>query len=192
MASDIYQEINWDETIPEWEKRIQENSAANTGNAFLKDLLPFVKKVKPKISKTQSLFGNLTLVCLEGETAYKKDKIIDEGLNPLVKSDILTQPEANKFSAWVILGDQVIKRPSKKFSIDGMQYELSVDNYPESYKDILLRIETGDVGRGKYPRYCLSSGCTGFGRDGNCYSQSKCNWVPNQPEKRGKLNKQKS
>jgi hypothetical protein len=191
MASDIYQQINWDKTIPEWEKRIQENPAANTGNAFLEDLLPFVKKVRPKISKTQSLFGNLTIVCLEREDIYKKDKIIDEGLDPLVKSGILTQPEANMFSAWVIFGNHV-QRPSKKFSIDGMQYELSIDNYPESYKDILLRIETGNEGKGQYPRYCLTSGCTGFGRDGNCYSQSKCNWVPNQPEKRGKLNKQKS
>lgn len=119
MTSDIYQQINWDETIPEWEKRIQENQAANTGNAFLEDLLPFVKKVRPKISKTQSLFGGLTLVCLEGEDTYKKDKIIDKGLDPLVKSGILTQPEANMFSVWVIFGGRV-NRPSKKFSIDGV------------------------------------------------------------------------
>jgi len=105
MKSKVYQQIDWDKTIPEWEKRIQENSAANTGSAFLKDLLPFVKKVKPKVSKTQSLFGGLTLVCLEGEDTYKKDKIIDEGLDPLVKSGILTQAEANKFLAWVIFGD---------------------------------------------------------------------------------------
>jgi len=67
--------------------------------AFLRELLPFVKSVKPRISKTQSLFGCLTLICLENKT---KDEhvTIDKGLQPLVDSGILKDYEADEFKAW--------------------------------------------------------------------------------------------
>ena len=186
MSDDIYQKINLDKTIPQWERRIRKNSAANTGNAFLTDLLPFMKKIRPKVPKTQSVFGNLTLICLEGD-AYKNSNLIEEGLNPLISGGVLTKDEADNFSKW--LSKKTTKEPKKSFSIDGIKYELSVDNYPESYRDVILHIEKGNEGKGMYPRYCLGTGCTAFGGDGNCYSQSKCDWVPNQPEKRGKLKK---
>ncbi len=180
MTQEVYQNINWEEVIPQWEEAVAKNPNANTGNSFLRELLPFIKVAKPKVSKTQSFFGGLTLICLEGEL-QGEDIIIDKGLQPLVENGILKTYEADKFRDW--LKKRGYDRPSKKFSLEGIKYELMVDNYPSSYRDLLLRINTGDEGRGGYPRYCLATGCTAFGRDGDCYAESKCNWVPNQPKK---------
>ncbi len=180
MTKEIYQDINWDEVIPQWKEALAKNPNANTGNAFVRELLPFVRLVKPKVSKTQALLGGLTLICLEGKPK-NEDAIIDKGLKPLIKSGVLENHEINEFRLW--LKNCSHTRPSKKISIEGIEYELMVDNYPSSYRDLILQINTDDERKGEYPRHCLTTGCTALGRDGDCYSKDKCNWVPNQPRK---------
>jgi len=180
MSSEIYQDVNWEEIIPNLENAARNLAYSNNGSIFIQDVLPFIKTVRPKVASTDSLFYDMTLICL-ARRMEDEGSLVNEGLKPLIDSKILTEEEAEPFRKWFV---NERGKPEKHFSIDGVLYSMTVDNY-QGHRDLGLKVINKERDQTQYPFYCLKTGCSAFGQDGLCYLASKCKWVPNQPEERG-------
>jgi hypothetical protein len=145
--SKYYQEFT-PEIVAKWEEILKETPDAEWNCNKLSEVLPFIKKVMPRIGKNQSLFG-LSIISLEGQVEDRKveEKIVRYGLEPLKTANILSDDNIKEIVDWYALSDPkwgphdyaTRTRPNfeKKFEIDGKTYRLSTDNY-RNFKDLNL------------------------------------------------------
>lgn len=130
-------------TIKVWEKAVKEQPQAEWSNNKLKDILPFVKKVMPRIGKIQSLFG-LSIISLDGKSENEK-AIVEYGLEPLLKANVITKEEAEKIIIWYNQTEPSwdsgghSRRFEKTFEIGGKTYRLATDSY-RNCRDLNLMI----------------------------------------------------
>ena len=87
MSSEIYQDVNWEEIIPNLENAARNLAYSNNGSIFIQDVLPFIKTVRPKVASTDSLFYDMTLICL-ARRMEDEGSLVNEGLKPLIDSKI--------------------------------------------------------------------------------------------------------
>jgi hypothetical protein len=119
------------EGLQNWEKAAQQNPDANWRDNRIVDLLPFMRKVMPRIATTQSLFG-LSIVSLEKRLA-NEEEVVRYGLQPILAAGILTEGEVGQIVDWYLR-----TRPTqdsgghphfkKEFEVDGTRYRLMTDS----------------------------------------------------------------
>jgi hypothetical protein len=122
---------------------VQKNPNAEWNCNKISEILPFLKKVMPRIgSKGQSLFG-LSFICLDVKPEKEDErKIIEYGLEPLLKAEIITKEEAEEIIQWFLktkpTWDSNHESDFKKeFEIDGKKYTISTDSI-RNYRDLNL------------------------------------------------------
>jgi hypothetical protein len=81
-----------------WEKTAAQKPTARYYGHQIKDFLPFIKKVMPRLSRSQNSIG-LTIISVNGKPLDEK-LIVAYGLEPLISSDVITKEEANRISSW--------------------------------------------------------------------------------------------
>lgn len=137
------------ETVSTWEGWLKDNPDVEWNYNKLSEILPFIKKVLPRIGKNQSMFG-FSIISLRGDLE-KLDEIVLYGLEPLHDADILDQNEVQKIVNWYVgstpqwdsHSPKAYSQPkgfNKKFTIDGINYELRTDNY-RNYRDLNLVVK---------------------------------------------------
>jgi hypothetical protein len=129
------------ETIAQWEDVVRENPESTWNLSLVIKLLPFIKKVNPRVATKQCMMF-FTIILLHHK--YKKnDQLIRYGLEPLLQANILNQNEANQIVSWffdklpnkgdssltILAGNYKIQ---KEFKIDGIDYKLVVYSYSNS------------------------------------------------------------
>jgi hypothetical protein len=127
----FYQQFT-EEVVAAWEEALKENPGADLNGQEFSRLLPFIKKVLPRIGKSQSLFG-LSLICLDRKLA-NETSVVRYGLAPLLSAEILTAEEVeeivdwykNTVPAWHSVGGS---RFEKEFEVEGQRYRLYTDSY---------------------------------------------------------------
>lgn len=141
-ASKFYQEFTSD-IVKKWEEAVKENPDAELSCNRLADILPFVKRVMPRIGQNQSLFG-LSIISLNGKTK-NEEAVVRYGLAPLLKADILTQDEELRIIQWYLQTEPTWDsgghdgRFEKSFKVDGVQYRLITDSY-RNCRDLNLQV----------------------------------------------------
>lgn len=137
------------EMVKTWEGWVKDNPDVKWNYNKISELLPFIKKILPRVGKNQSLFG-FSIISLLGDLD-ELGLIVLYGLEPLHDADILDQREVQAIVNWFTdstpLWDNhskgVYSQPkdfNKKFMIDGVNYELRTDNY-RNYRDLNLVIK---------------------------------------------------
>ncbi|MBU0547030.1 MAG: hypothetical protein ABH876_01180 [Patescibacteria group bacterium] len=142
--SKFYQECT-PKTIQAWEEAVKKNPDAEWHFNKISKILPFLKKVMPRIGNGQSLFG-LSIVCLSVKPKRKayEEKIVRYGLEPLLKANILTEEEAGKIVQWFLKTKPTWNSGgagyfTKDFEIDGTKYRLITDSY-RGFRDLNIQI----------------------------------------------------
>ncbi len=145
------------EIVRGWEEVVQENPDAEWNFNQAHNLLPFLKKVMPRIAQNQSCFG-LSIISLNGRTPNERE-IVQYGLEPLLTARVLTQEEAEQIVNWYLqtqpTWDRMIWNPRgtknfrKEFEIEGVRYAFITDSY-RGYRDLNLKVLT--KGFGKFPK----------------------------------------
>lgn len=134
-----FQEFTVD-IIEKWEEVLEKNPDAEWSHNKIRDILPFVKKVMPRVGRNQSLFG-LSIISLDGRAKDEKI-VVRHGLAPLLSAGILTLEEAEKIvdwysytkPSWDSMGGDFIKN----FEIDGVRYRLYTDS-SRNHRDVNLQ-----------------------------------------------------
>lgn len=125
-----------------WENAIKENPEAEWGSNKMQKLLPFIRKTLPRIGKNQSLFG-LSIISLESKFE-KEDEVVRYGLEPLLKSGILTDSECEEIVLWYSHMEPTWNSGGvagvfqKSFEVEGVSYKLITDSY-RNCRDLNLR-----------------------------------------------------
>ncbi|KPJ56867.1 hypothetical protein AMJ49_03580 [Parcubacteria bacterium DG_74_2] len=137
----FYQEFT-PKTIRKWEKGAKENPDAEWSCNKINEILPFIKKVMPRIGRNQSLFG-LSIISLLGKPK-NEGEIIRYGLEPLLKAGVLTEEEMNKIIEWFQKTKPTWNSGgagdfTKEFEIEGKKYRLITDSY-RNYRDLNLQV----------------------------------------------------
>jgi len=141
--SSVYQEFT-PEGVAKWEEVSKKKPDAEWSYNKIKDILPFVKKVMPRVGKNQSLFG-LSIISLEGGYEIQdEEEIVRYGLEPLVKAGILTKGEVEDIVVWYHATkpswhSSNVEKFEKEFDIDGKGYRLFTDNY-RNCRDLNLQV----------------------------------------------------
>jgi len=132
------------EIVENWERAVQKNPDAEWGYNKMRSLIPFLKRVMPRIGKNQSLFG-LSIISLDGKSQNEK-WIVRYGLEPLLKAQILTQEEVGQIVVWYEQTDPTwdsggARQFQKEFEIDEIKYRLITDSY-RNCRDLNLQVLT--------------------------------------------------
>jgi len=119
------------EIIASWIVAVEQNPKAEWAGHSITKLLPFVKKVLPRIGSTQSVFG-LSIISVEGPVA-NVEKIVRHGLEPLANAGVLNQTDVTQIVNWFNSTepswDSGFGQEFTRFSIDGQNYYLKTDSY---------------------------------------------------------------
>jgi len=147
--SEYYQEFT-PEIVAKWEETLKKRPDAAWNENKISEVLPFIKKIMPRIGRNQSLFG-LSIISLEGriEGRKKEEKIVRYGLEPLKKADVLSDDEVQRIVEWYAFSDprwgphdhaaRTYPNFEKEFEINGKRYKLRTDNY-RNCRDLNLQI----------------------------------------------------
>lgn len=132
------------EIVKNWEEAVQKDSDAEWNSNRIRSLLPFLKKVMPRIGRNQSLFG-LSIVSLDGKTPNERD-IVQYGLEPLLMACILTREEAERIVNWYLQTQPTWDSGraghfQKEFEVEGIRYRLITDSY-RNCRDLNLQVLT--------------------------------------------------
>jgi hypothetical protein len=172
-------DIDWDKDIPILEETVAANPHANTGDALVADLLPFVRTVRPKISNFNDYdrSKDITFIYLQ-DGNINKDRIISDGLQPLFRAGVLSAGEANAITGYLKCPDG----PAlvKKIYLGGVAYEL-IASTEESYKSFGARVLVQGDDLFRYPRGCLAAGCGNIDAHGRCEYVPACGLVTSKP-----------
>lgn len=130
------------EIVEKWEKAVQENPDAEWNSNRISSLLPFLKKVMPRIGRNQRLFG-LSIISLDAKT-QNEGEIVQYGLKPLLTASVLTQEEAEQIVNWYLQTQPTWDAGGtghfqKVFEVEGVKYELITDSY-RNYRDLNLQV----------------------------------------------------
>jgi len=138
------------EIIAKWESAVKENPNAEYNCNKISEILPFVKKVMPRLSRNQSLFG-LSIISIEGKIRDKEreEVIVMYGIEPLQKAGILTGRDVRRVVNWYRGSEPrwdshdytARTKPNfeKEFSIGNRKYRLITDNY-RNFRDLNLQV----------------------------------------------------
>ncbi|MFA6146125.1 MAG: hypothetical protein WC697_02195 [Patescibacteria group bacterium] len=125
------------EIVKKWEEVVQKNAKAEWNYNRICDVLPFVKKVMPRIGQNQSLFG-LSIISLDCKP-QNMEEIIQYGLEPLLAADILTKEEVKQVVNWYLQEAHNSGHFQKKFEIGEVKYGLVTDSH-NGYLDFNLQV----------------------------------------------------
>lgn len=130
------------EDLNNWEEAAQKNPDVEWSYSRVKDLLPFVKKVMPRIGQNQSLFG-FSIICLNGKFKGEKE-VVEYGLEPLLVANIITEEEATRITNWYLQTQPTwdsgeAGRFQKEFEIENIKYRLITDSC-RNCRDLNLQI----------------------------------------------------
>lgn len=132
-----YQEFT-EETVRRWEQVAEANPKAEWNSNSIRDLLPFIKRVMPRVGRNQSLFG-LSIISLEGIVESERE-VVDYGLEPLLRAGVLDSTEVLRIASWYERtaptwhsGDAEHFR--KDFTVAGRGYSLATDSV-RNYRDL--------------------------------------------------------
>jgi len=130
------------EVVEKWEKAVQANPDAEWNSNRVRSILPFVKKVMPRIGRNQSLFG-LSIISLDGKAKDERE-LVQYGLEPLLVGGILTEEEVKQIVGWFLNTQPTWDSGGaghfqKEFEIDGMKYRLISDSY-RNCRDLNLQV----------------------------------------------------
>ena len=129
------------EIIKQLEVEFAQDPEARTLNRIkLRYLLPFLKKAMPRIGINQNLFG-FGIICLEDKPENEKE-IVEYGIEPLIKSGILTPEEAQKIVDWFLQTkpDQRCDCIQKDFTIEQVRYRLVTYSFNQYFRNLDLVI----------------------------------------------------
>jgi len=147
--NDMYREFT-PEVVAKWEETVKERPGAEWSYNKISGILPFIKKVMPRIGKNQSMFG-LSIVSLQGvyENKKEEERIVRYGLEPLEKAGVLSEEEIEQIVNWYAGSDpkwgphdyeaKTMLGFKKEFEIDGKKYRLMTDNYRHC-RDLNLQV----------------------------------------------------
>lgn len=115
------------EIVKKWEEAIQKNPDVKWNCNRIRDILPFVRKVMPRIGQNQSLFA-LSIISLDGKIQNEREVIL-YGLEPLLTANILTKEEAEQIVNWYFQTQPTWDSGGaghfqKGFEIEGVRYRL--------------------------------------------------------------------
>ena len=132
------------EVIKNWEKAVQKNPNAEWNFNRICDILPFLKRVMPRIGRNQSIFG-LSIISLDGKVQNERE-IIQYGLEPLLTARIITEEETKWIVNWYLQTQPAWDSGGaghfqKEFEIDGVKYKLITDSY-RNCRDLNLQVLT--------------------------------------------------
>jgi hypothetical protein len=128
-------------TIEAFRAKLAEDPDSRSHDMPIKELLPFLLKVRPNVSREQSLF-NMTIICLKkGNPDF--DEVIKYGLYPLLAANIISREEARLVTKWftemIPEWDASKQLVVKIFTIDGVKYKLHLESY-RYYLDLILSL----------------------------------------------------
>lgn len=128
--------------ISTWEATLRKNPDAEWNYNRVKDLLPFVKKVMPRIGQNQSLFG-FSIISLNGKLKNEKE-VVKHGLDPLLTAEIITEKEADQIINWYLETQLTWDSGGaghfqKVFHIGGIGYRLITDSC-RNCRDLNLQV----------------------------------------------------
>lgn len=132
------------ENVRSLEEAVQENPEAEWHYNRVKDILPFVKIVMPRIAQIQSLLG-FSIICLDGK--FKgEEEVVKYGLEPLLVANILTKKESEQIINWYLQrkptwDSEWGKYFRKEFEIEGIKYRLITDSC-RNCRDLNLQVIT--------------------------------------------------
>jgi hypothetical protein len=132
------------EIVEYWKKAVQNNPDVEWNSNRIRSLLPFLKKVMPRIGRNQSLFG-LSIISLDGKTQNERE-IVQYGLEPLLTTRILTQEEAERVISWYLQTQPTwdsggVGHFQKEFEVEGVRYKLITNSY-RNCRDLNLQVLT--------------------------------------------------
>lgn len=130
------------EDVKAWEEGLQKNPDAEWNYNRVKEFLPFVKKVMPRIGLGQSLLG-FSIICLNGKCKNEKE-VVEYGLEPLLVANIITEKEAARITNWYLRTQSTWDSGGaghfqKEFEVEGIKYRLITDSY-RNCRDLNLQI----------------------------------------------------
>jgi len=130
------------EDVKSWEEGLQENPDAEWNYNRVKEFLPFVKKVMPRIGLGQSLLG-FSIICLNGKCKNEKE-VVEYGLEPLLVANIITEKEAAQITNWYIRTQPTWDSGGaghfqKEFEVEDTKYRLITDSC-RNCRDLNLQI----------------------------------------------------
>lgn len=130
------------EDVKTWEEAIEKNPDVEWNYNRVKDLLPFVRKVMPRIGQGQSLLG-FSIICLNGKCKNEKE-VVEYGLEPLLLANIITEEEAARITNWYLQTQPTwdsggAGRFQKEFEIEDIKYRLITDSC-RNCRDLNLQI----------------------------------------------------
>lgn len=130
------------EDVKTWEEAVEKNPDVEWSHNRVKDLLPFVRKVMPRIGLGQSLLG-FSIICLNGKCKKEKE-VVEYGLEPLLVANIITKEEATRITRWYLQTQPTWDSGGaghfqKEFQIEGVRYRLITDSR-RNCRDLNLQI----------------------------------------------------
>jgi hypothetical protein len=139
--ADFYQEFT-PQIVGAWEDAAQKDEGAEWSCNCIKPLVPFLKKVMPRVGQNQSLFG-LSIISLK-EKVPNEENVVRYGLEPLLKAKIVSDEDVEKIVAWYKTTNpnwdsNNSKRFEKEFVIDEVNYKLITDSY-RNCRDLNLQV----------------------------------------------------
>lgn len=140
-AEKFFQQLT-PETVKKWEEAVQKNSDAEWNYNRIRDILPFVRKVMPRIGRNQSLFG-LSIISLDGKVPNERE-VVQYGLEPLLAANILIKEEAERIVNWYLQTQPTWDSGGeadfvKEFETEGVKYKLMTDSY-RNCRDLNLQV----------------------------------------------------
>lgn len=131
------------ENVSYWEAEIQKNPDVQWNYNRVKDLLPFIKKVMPRMGRNQSLLG-FSIISLDGKLKNERE-VVKYGLEPLLIANIITKKEAEKIINWYLKTQPTwdsggVGHFQKEFKIEDIKYRLITDSY-RNCRDLNLQIK---------------------------------------------------
>jgi len=132
------------EDVNTWEAELEKNPDTEWNYNRVKDLLPFVKKVMPRIGQNQSLLG-FSIISLNGKVKNERE-VIKHGLNPLLTAKIITEEEAEQIISWYLRTQPTWNSGGaghfqKVFHIEEVGYRLTTDSC-RNCRDLNLQVLT--------------------------------------------------
>lgn len=130
------------EIVNKWEEVVQKNQNAEWHCNRISHILPFIKKVNPRLGQKQSMFG-LSIISLDFKSKNERE-IVQYGLKPLLDAHILTEKEAEQIISWYLQTEPTwdsggAGQFQKEFEIDKIKYRLITDSH-RNYRDLNLQV----------------------------------------------------
>lgn len=128
-------------TIEYYTDRLAKDPNAGSQGIPIKELLPFMLRVRPNVSRIQGVAA-MTIICLQkGNPDF--EEVIKYGLYPFIAANIISADLARLITRWFTEKapewDASKKETVKTFTIDEVTYMLHLESY-RYYLDLILSL----------------------------------------------------